>query len=414
MINTDIFKSSGAFCQVIDVAPYGSGRLSGLTFAVKDMIDIAGCQTLVGSPDWAKDHPLSVVNAVVVDQCLSEGALCRGKTVMGELAFGLAGSNQFYGMPLNPKASDRVPGGSSSGSASAVACGLVDFALATDAAGSSRVPAANCGIFGLRPSHNLISVAGVTPASPSFDAVGIFTGKMSVMNDVASVLLGLDDQYDVTDVDSIYVLSDLFEICDVDVRDASMRAVEAMKEIYASDIKFIKSQEITNKFSGRSFDIKCCSDTFWNILLAESWNSLGSWIESKQPRISPVTKNSFDAARNVSRTSMAEACRKRHELAGIINNFLGSNNLLCIPSTPSLAPIKNAELDDVEKQKTNPYYPNALSINAISSMASTPQISLPMADVGGIPVGVSLMAAQYNDKLLLRTSSQICNVIGLR
>jgi amidase len=413
MFDANILKSSGAFCQVIDVPPYRPGRLSGLTFAVKDMIDVAGCQTLVGSPDWAKDHPLSVVNAVVVDQCLSEGALCRGKTVMGELAFGLAGSNPFYGMPLNPKANERVPGGSSSGSASAVACGLIDFALATDAAGSSRVPAANCGIFGLRPSHGLISVAGVTPASPSFDTVGIFTGKMSIMNDVATILLGLDDQHDIPDLDSTYVLNDLFEICDIDVRNASMRAVDKMKEVYAANIKFITSKEIIDTLSGCYFDISCCSDTFWNLLLAETWNSLGAWIENKKPRISPVTKHSLDAARGVSRTSMAEFCRKRHEFASMINTFLGNKSLLCIPSAPSLAPVKNAELDDVEKQKANPYYPNALSLNAISSMASSPQISLPITDVSGIPVGVSLMAAKLNDKFLLHTSSLICNSVGL-
>jgi amidase len=95
-----------------------------------------------------------------------------GKTITDEFAFSLVGENHFYGTPLNPKAPDRIPGGSSSGSASVVAAGQADFALGTDTAGSIRVPAANCGIFGLRPTWGRISMAGVQPLAPSFDTVG--------------------------------------------------------------------------------------------------------------------------------------------------------------------------------------------------------------------------------------------------
>ena len=95
-----------------------------------------------------------------------------GKTVSDELAFSLLGENHLHGTPLNPRAPDRVPGGSSSGSASAVARGLVDFALGTDTGGSVRVPSNNCGVWGLRPSHGFISVAGVNPLAPTFDTVG--------------------------------------------------------------------------------------------------------------------------------------------------------------------------------------------------------------------------------------------------
>ncbi len=142
---------SGAFAQLLKLEPSGSGPLEGLRFGVKDLIDIAGCVTGCGNPDWAKTHPPAAVNAVCVDQLLAAGATCTGKTVCDELAFSLDGENFFYGTPLNPRAPDRVPGGSSSGSASAVACGLVDFALGTDTGGSTRVPASNCGLYGLRP-----------------------------------------------------------------------------------------------------------------------------------------------------------------------------------------------------------------------------------------------------------------------
>jgi len=156
-------EESGAFVERFSVGPTAEGALSGLTFAVKDLIDIAGRTTGGGNPTWEKTHAAAATHAVCVEQLLAAGARCVGKTVTDELAFSLIGENHFYGTPLNPRAPGRVPGGSSSGSASAVACGLVDFALGTDTGGSVRVPAGNCGLFGLRPSRGLISVAGVMP-----------------------------------------------------------------------------------------------------------------------------------------------------------------------------------------------------------------------------------------------------------
>ena len=168
---------SGAFVETFELDPIGSGPLNGLSFAVKDLIDIGGYKTGCGNPSWRDTHPVAAVNAVCVEQLLSAGARCVGKTVSDELAFSLLGENHFYGTPLNPKAPERIPGGSSSGSASAVACGLSDFALGTDTGGSIRVPSSNCGIWGLRPSHGFISLAGVNPLAPTFDTVGILAGS---------------------------------------------------------------------------------------------------------------------------------------------------------------------------------------------------------------------------------------------
>src|ERR687889_2186783 len=174
-------EEGSAFVQELGVDPTGSGPLDGLTFAVKDLIDIGGYKTGCGNPSWGHTHPPATVNAVCVEQLLAAGARCVGKTVTDELAFSLLGENHFYGTPLNPKAPDRVPGGSSSGSASAVARGLVDFALGTDTGGSVRVPASNCGTWGLRSSHGFISVAGVNPFAPTFDTVGILASSAVVL-----------------------------------------------------------------------------------------------------------------------------------------------------------------------------------------------------------------------------------------
>ena len=148
-------KESGAFVEEFSLPPTGEGPLAGLRFAVKDLIDVAGHRTGCGNPTWLATHPPATVHAVCVEQLLAAGAHCAGKTVTDEVAFSLLGQNHFYGTPLNPAAPDRVPGGSSSGSASAVACGLVDFALGTDTGGSVRVPASNCGVWGWRPTHGV-------------------------------------------------------------------------------------------------------------------------------------------------------------------------------------------------------------------------------------------------------------------
>src|SRR6202043_1718628 len=163
----------GAFVPGVTIhrAPRRAGPLSGLTFAAKDLFDVAGVVTGCGNPDWAATHQPAQTDAWAVDALLQAGATLVGKTITDEISLGLLGINRFYGTPLNPRAPDRVPGGSSSGSASAVACGLVDFALGTDCGGSIRVPASNCGIFGMRTSHGAISTAGVMPFAPSFDTV---------------------------------------------------------------------------------------------------------------------------------------------------------------------------------------------------------------------------------------------------
>src|SRR5438046_6872385 len=155
-----------AFVTTFDLRCTGSGSLDGLCFAVKDVIDVAGCKTGCGNPTWRHSHPTAVAHAVCVEQLLRAGASCVGKAICDELAFSLLGENYFDGTPLTPRAPDRVPGGSSSGSASAVACGLVDFALGTDTAGSTRIPASNCGIWGFRPSHGFISLAVVNTIAP--------------------------------------------------------------------------------------------------------------------------------------------------------------------------------------------------------------------------------------------------------
>ena len=137
------------------------GSLSGLTFAAKDLFDVAGHPTGGGNPDWARSNPVPTRHAWAVQRLLEAGATLIGKTITDEVSLGIVGENAFYGTPVNPRAPDRVPGGSSSGSAAAVAAGLCDTALGTDTGGSVRVPASFCGLYGIRPTHGRLDVSGM-------------------------------------------------------------------------------------------------------------------------------------------------------------------------------------------------------------------------------------------------------------
>ncbi len=132
--------------------------------AVKDSIDIAGYPTRVASLAFAAAPP-AVRNAAVVQALLDGGCKIVAKSNMHELAYGVTGINGYTGTPVNPRYPDRIPGGSSSGSAVAVAAGLVDFAIGTDTGGSIRIPAACCGVYGLKPTYGRISRAGVHPTT---------------------------------------------------------------------------------------------------------------------------------------------------------------------------------------------------------------------------------------------------------
>jgi amidase len=173
------------------VAGAPGGPLAGLRFAVKDLYDVAGEVTSYGNPDWARSHGVAASTAPVVLALLEAGARLVGKTKTVELAFGLTGENVWHGTPINPNAPDRFPGGSSCGSAAAVAAGEVDFAMGSDTGGSVRIPASYCGVFGFRPSWGAISLAGCCALGPSFDTPGWFAANAAVLARVGGEILPL-------------------------------------------------------------------------------------------------------------------------------------------------------------------------------------------------------------------------------
>ena len=216
----------GAFCRENHAALSGApeGPLSGLTFAAKDVFDVAGSKTGFGSPTWLNTHPPAETTAPALRQLLDAGANLVGKALTDELTYSLSGQNAHYGTPINSAAPGRIPGGSSSGSASAVAGGLVDFALGTDCGGSVRLPASYCGVLGIRPSHGRISLAGVSPFTWSFDVPGWFARDSKVFEVVGRVLL--EDASDSSPINRLLFATDAFGMVDPEVAVALTPAVE--------------------------------------------------------------------------------------------------------------------------------------------------------------------------------------------
>ena len=181
----------GAFLKgrAAEIAGNDNGPLTGYNFGAKDVFDIAGLPTSNGQPLWPETRPLPEKHATAVSKLLEAGATLTGKTVCDEMCYSLAGDNIHYGAPINPTSPERSVGGSSSGSAAAVAGELVDFALGTDCGGSVRCPASFTGIFGIRPTHGRVDEAGVAPLAGSFDVIGWFSREPELFAKIGTVLL---------------------------------------------------------------------------------------------------------------------------------------------------------------------------------------------------------------------------------
>ena len=338
----------------------------------------------------------AVVHAVCVEQLLRAGARCVGKTISDELAFSLLGENHFYGTPLNAQAPDRVPGGSSSGSASAAACGLVDFALGTDTGGSTRVPASNCGIWGFRPSHDFISVAGVNPLASSFDTVGVLAHSADLLAKVGLVLLG-GAPASARKPPTIHLIREAFALADSDVQEALSEPLRQLHEIFGSLVRESSLQELVADDAGHSF--ATWAETFCVIQWVEIRSCLGAWIAKAGPEFGPGIAESFQLVNEFDRRRIARALQRRERYFRSLDEFLGPDDLLCIPTTPALAPHKG---DPPRRSSSGSgYYPRTLSLTSVAGIGRLPQVSLPIANIDGVPVGLSLLARHGQDSFLL-------------
>jgi amidase len=387
-----MYESLGALCPHGNIRIEGakSGPLNGLTFAAKDIYDVAGAPTGAGNPQWLTSHAPASAHAWAVKTLLDAGATLHGKTITDELAYGMTGRNHHYGAPVNPAAPDRNTGGSSCGSASAVAGKAVDFALGSDTGGSVRIPGSYCGLFGLRPTHGRIPIDGVVALSPSFDTVGWFAREPRLLERVGRVLLGADDR-----------------------RPAPVRILHADDAFAEADPAVITAIAPLMKRAcdvvGGVERIRVCGTRLadWaqlhRVLSAkEAWESDGPWITKTKPLLGPDVQERFDFAATLSEADVAPARSARREIRAHIDKLLGSNAVLCLPTAPAPAPLRQAPIKSLDGVRMR-----NLALTCISGLAGVPQITLPAGTVDGGPVGLSLIGPRGSDHALLRLAVAI-------
>lgn len=382
-------ESTDAFVERFQVGPSRAGLLDGVTFAVKDLIDVAGRRTGCGNPRWRETHPPAAVNAVAVDLLLAAGATLVGKTVTDELAFSIVGENAHYGTPLNPRAPDRVPGGSSSGSASAVARGECDVALGTDTTGSVRVPAANCGLFGMRPTHGRVSVAGVMPFAPGFDTVGALARDLATLARAMSVLLGIDPTT-ASSVAPLLAPREIWALCEPGV------AAACRQRLAAAGIEPI-DMSLADLVGAAGADPATWLTTHCQLQWAEIEACLGAWVAAERPTFGPLIAANFALLSAIDRPRLGERVRVRRDLAARLDGALGGR-LLCFPTTSAPAPRKGQLFGD---RRGDPYMSATLTLQTLASIGRLPQITVPAGEVDGAPVGLSLLGAAGADGDLL-------------
>jgi amidase len=315
-----------------------------------------------------------------------------GKTHTDELSRGILGENAHYGTPTNPKAPGRVPGGSSSGSAAAVAGGLVDFAIGTDTGGSVRIPASFCGIFGIRPSHGRLSLAGVVGQAPSFDTVGWFAREADLLARVGEVLLGAELR-GAPRPRHLIVATDAFPIAEPATASALRPAVERIAALLGRSEQRAVSASVP------------LADWFAHqraIQGREAWVTFGDWIDRNNPRFAFEIADNFLRGMRVEDTALTAArefqAARRRELL----EMLAPDTIVCLPTAPFPAPPL--------RQPRSTMWAKRTAISTLTSIAGTlgaPQLSLPVAFVDGLPVGLSLLGRPGADEMLLAFAREV-------
>ncbi|WP_284466603.1 amidase [Diaphorobacter nitroreducens] len=382
-----------AFVPYPDVpVPHAStGPLSGLYFGVKDLFDVAGYPTGGGNPLVLAMSGTKTHTAPTVQRLLDAGAAFAGKTVTDELAFSMNGNNAHFGAPLNGAAPERIAGGSSSGSASAVSSRLCDFALGTDTGGSVRAPASHCGLYGIRPTHGRVSLQSALALCHSYDTCGWFARDATTFARVGDVLLGADPA-PLPARPRLLLPTDLWGLIAPDVRPAWDGARAQVQAVYA---EAAPTTVVLDSFEAMYWSFRYLQGR-------EAWMTDGAFIERYAPVLGPGVKERFAWSRDVTDAQVEQAQAFRARFTAHLAQLLGPDGVLVMPSMPDIAPLRStdeAALEDYRNQ--------AVQMLCIAGLSGFPQISLPLAGRQGAPLGISLLGPAGSDRSLIAMAQQL-------
>jgi amidase len=356
---------------------------------VKDIYDIAGHRTGFGSPDWLRTHGAAARTAPVAQRLLDAGADVVGKTQTDELTYSLQGENAHYGTPVNVNAPGRIPGGSSSGSAAAVAGGLCDFALGSDTGGSVRAPASFCGVYGIRPTHGRISLEGACALAASFDTCGWFARDAALLERVGHVLFR---ETTAETPRRLLFAQDAFSLAGEDVRRALEPALTRVRAVLG------ESQPVTVAADG----LAQWFQVFRVLQGAEVWAQHGAWVTSVKPQLGPGVRQRIEWTATIDPAEIPPAKAKREEITLRMEGMLADGAVLMLPTLPGIAPPCNSPPAATEDLRAR-----AMSLLCIAGLARLPQVTLPLATLDGCPLGLSLIARRGADTMLLALARKV-------
>ncbi|MBB5391562.1 MULTISPECIES: amidase [unclassified Herbaspirillum] len=377
------------------IAGAAAGPLAGLAFGAKDLFDVAGHVTGAGNPDWLRTHAPATATSPLVTALLNAGATLVGKTLTDEIAYSIHGDNHHYGTPINPAAPGRVPGGSSSGSAAAVAARLCDFALGTDTGGSTRVPASYCGIWGLRTTHGLLSCEAMAPLSPSFDTATWLAHEAGAFARVGEVLL---PQTAGRDLRRVLLPLDALEQADPVFQPAVQRVYQAL---------CARMQGRHCRLSGDGPDaLERWRRAYVVASAHEAWQTHRDWIERETPRFGPAVQGRWDIARAIDIQAERQARERQQVVRRQVHALLGDDAVAVIPSAASVAPPLDAAPGEVDLVRARTF-----RITCIAGLCGLPQVSIPLATPAGLPIGVSLLGPAGSDLSLIRLAAEVWRML---
>ena len=379
----------------------GAGRaakdklpLYGVPFAVKDNMDVEGLPTTAGCADFAYVAPRT---ASVVQRVLDAGGILVGKTNLDQFATGLTGARSPYGVPRNPYNKDYIPGGSSSGSAVAVASGLVSFALGTDTAGSIRVPAGFNNVVGLKPTRGLLSISGIIPACRSLDCVGILAMDTNCAEAVMNVAIAPDatDAFSrnpplKTETPAVRKIGILRSV------DRQFYGDDGAAAIYQSGVERLQRLG----FVCKEFDFSPFRDAAEMLYngpwMAERDIAVGDFIRRKPDFVVEVTRNAIISASRFSAADAFKAYYRIKELRVATRATWSEVDAIFVPTTPTIFRVDEVLKDPVVTNGRLSHYTNFLNLLDLCAIA-VPSGFAP----NGLPIGATLIAPAFHDRSVI-------------
>ncbi|MBL3671106.1 amidase [Streptomyces sp. M2CJ-2] len=357
--------------------------MSGSRVAVKDLFAVAGHAIGAGNPAWLREAPIESAHAAAVQALLQAGADVTGIARADELAYGLSGLNTHYGMPPNPAAPGRVPGGSSSGSASAVALGLADIGLGTDTAGSVRVPTSYCGLYSLRPSHGLVPDTGQIGLAPSFDTVSWITRTPQLLSRVSDVLL---PRRPAQPIKRLLLATDLFDLVDPALRLPLHDAAHAWADRLAVPLQ--------PRSSTCAAHLEEWAEALGVLQAVEMWQLHGSWLQAHREAVSPLVADAIAAGEGMPAEYLTWARDTVGRARSTLAELIPPGTALVQPAAPTAAPPPGPAVTGMALRTAT------VQLICAASVAGLPVLTLPGAQSPAGPVGLSLVATAGSDRAL--------------